>query len=151
MKRALFALVLAGCTTACTPGASSTPSGGAPAATTVDINLTTHPASASAFGQVGGYAPAVTTVAVGTTLRFFNSDGFAHTATVVPGSAFPAGSPFTAAAQTQSGTQLSGAWSTGTLAAGTPSQSILVDVAGTYLYGCFFHYGSPMRGVIVAH
>jgi plastocyanin len=133
-------LLLAGCTPgAVTPLSSS--SGGA-GVTTIDVNLTMHP---------NGYAPDVTTVAVGSAIRFVNSDGFAHTATAIPGAtSFPAGSPFTASAQTQTGSAVSQAWSSGTLAAGAASQTILIDRAGTYLFGCFFHYGSPMRGTIVA-
>lgn len=151
MTRALLALALAACASACTPGAASMPTaGGGPATVTVDVNLTAHPATASAFGQLAGYAQPVTTVPVGSTIRFVNSDGFSHTATAIASNAFPSGSPFTAAAQTQSGTMLSQAWSSGVLAAGASSQSLTVDRAGTYLYGCFFHYGSPMRGVIVA-
>jgi plastocyanin len=152
MIRTWLTLALAGCTAACTPGAASMPAaGGPPATVTIDVSLTAHAAIPTAFGALGGYAPAVTTVAVGSTLRFVNSDGFAHTATAVSAAAFPVGSPFTASAQTQSGTALSQGWSSGTLAAGASSQVIAVDRAGTYLYGCFFHYGSPMRGVIVAH
>lgn len=145
--RVLAFLLLAGCT----PGAPAAPtSTGAPAAVTIDINLTLHAAGASPFGTLGGYAPPVTTIAVGSTIRFTNSDGFAHTATMISGATFPNGSPFSVAAQTQSGTSLSQPWSSGTLGAGASSQALVVNSAGTYLYGCFFHYGSPMRGVIVA-
>lgn len=130
----------------CTPGAvtplSSSIGGGGASVTTIDVNLTQH---------VDGYAPDVTTVPVGSFIRFTNSDGFAHTATAIPGAtSFPAGSPFSAAALTQSGTSISGAWTSGSLSAGASSQTILVDRAGTYLFGCFYHYGSPMRGTIVA-
>ena len=145
--RALLLLLLAGCT----PGAAAAPTGGGgPAAVTIDINLTLHAAGASAFGTLGGYAPPLTNVAVGSTIHFVNSDSFAHTATMISGSTFPSGSPFSVSAQTQSGSSLSGPWSSGTLAAGASSQSFIASTAGTYLYGCFFHYGSPMRGVIVA-
>jgi plastocyanin len=129
---------------ACTPGALAPTgsSGGGSGVTTIDVNLTQH---------TDGYAPDVTTVPVGSSIRFVNSDGFAHTATAIPGAtSFPAGSPFTASAQTQSGNAISQAWSSGTLAAGAASQTILIDRAGTYLFGCFYHYGSPMRGTIVA-
>lgn len=150
VKAAIIAALLTGLA-GCTPGAtSSVPGGGGPVTATIDVNLTNHPASGSAFGVVGGYAPPTTTVAGGSSIRFINSDAFAHTATLIPGNAFPAGSPFSASAQTQSGSQLSLGWSSGTLAPGVASQTITVDRAGTYFYGCFFHYGSPMRGVIVA-
>jgi plastocyanin len=140
-------LALAGCTA----GASAPPAGGGTAtATTIDVNLTLHQSSASPFGTLAGYAPPVTNVALGSSIRFVNSDSFSHTASSIAGNAFPAGSPFSTAAQTQSGTMLSQGWSSGTLPAGASSQTILVDAAGTYFYGCFFHYGSPMRGAVVA-
>lgn len=140
MKRPalLLAAVLAGCT----PGAASMPQQGGGAALTVDVNLTQH---------ADGYAPDTITVPAGSSIRFFNSDSFAHTATLIPGAtSFPAGSPFSASAQTQSGTAVSSPWSTGSLAAGTGSQTIRIDKPGTYLFGCFYHYGAPMRGTIVA-
>lgn len=127
----------------CTPGGASLPQGGgSSAALTVDVNLTLHS---------DGYSPDAIHVPVGSTIRFFNSDGFPHTATLIPGaSSFPAGSPFGASAQTQSGDRVSQPWSTGSLAANSGSQSITIDAPGTYLFGCFYHYGAPMRGTIVA-
>jgi len=137
--------------TACTNGGLPTAAAGS-GGQTVDVNLTLDGSSQTSAGMAGGYAPATTSVAVGTTLRFVNTDGFAHTATLIAGATtFPAGSPFTASAQTQSGTMISQNWSSGTLAAGASSQTLLIDHAGTYLFGCFFHYGAPMRAVIVAH
>ncbi len=138
--------------TACTNGGVLTPPGGGTSAQAIDVNLTLNPSSQTSAGTSGGYAPAVTNVSVGTMVRFVNSDGFAHTATAISAATtFPAGSPFSASAQAQSGHSLSQNWSTGTLAAGASSQTLLVDKAGTYLFGCFFHYGAPMRAVIVAH
>lgn len=70
---------------------------------TIDVNLTLN---------TRGYAPDVLNVPVGTTIRFRNSDGFAHTATLIPGAAaFPDGSPFNVSAQTQSGSDVSKPWS----------------------------------------
>jgi plastocyanin len=90
------------------------------------------------------------TVPVGTTLRFVNTDGFAHTATKISGTTtFPGPYPFNGSALTQSGSALSGAWTTGALNAGSASQTFIADQAGTYIFGCFFHYEAPMRGVIV--
>lgn len=138
---------------ACTPGGTTVPSGGGSGAnvTTIDVNLTLHATQATPQGQAGGFAPVVTTVAVGTNIRFTNSDTFAHTASFI-GSAgtFPAAKPFDASALSQNGTTLSQGWTSGTLMAGVSSQTILVDKPGTYLYGCFYHYSAPMRGVIVA-
>lgn len=143
---------------ACTPGGMT----GSPAAaglppgsqvTKIDINLTLHSAPTQLpQGASAGYAPPLTTVSVGSFVQFVNSDGFAHTATSIPGAAaFPASSPFAASAQSQTGGAVSAAWSSGTLQAGQSSQLIRVDTPGTYLFGCFFHYGAPMRGAIVAH
>lgn len=139
---------------ACTPGGTSVPSGGGGGGgtVTIDVDLTTHPAGPTVAGNGGGFAPLETDVTVGSTIRFTNSDTFAHTATLIGTQAtFPAASPFGGSALTQAGNTLSQPWSSGALAAGAASQTITVDLPGTYLYGCFFHYGAPMRGVIVAH
>ncbi|HEX5273980.1 MAG TPA: plastocyanin/azurin family copper-binding protein [Candidatus Rubrimentiphilum sp.] len=139
--------------TACTNGGTMTPSGGGGSTQiqTIDVNLTLNPSSQTPAGSAGGYSPAVTNVAVGTMVRFVNSDGFAHTATAIPGATtFPAGSPYSSSAQTQSGSAISQNWSSGTLPAGASSQTLLIDKAGTYLFGCFYHYGGPMRAEIVA-
>lgn len=136
---------------ACTPGGlAATGGGGSSTATVIDVNLTNHAPGPTPAGEGGGYAPLVTTVAVGTSIRFTNSDGFTHTATSINGAtSFPSGFPFTSAALTQSGTTLSGGWTSGDMQAGTSSQTVVADKAGTYLFGCFHHYGSPMRAVIV--
>ncbi|HWT05672.1 MAG TPA: plastocyanin/azurin family copper-binding protein [Xanthomonadales bacterium] len=151
MRSPLLSLLLVASLAGCTNGAP--PAGAASAAaattTTIDVSLTSAPMAATAYGSGGGYAPLVTTVAVGTTIRFLNVDSFGHTATSVGGTTFPAASPFAGSAQISSGSTLSGAWSSGTLGAGTGSQGLLADKPGTYLYGCFFHYGAPMRGAII--
>jgi plastocyanin len=142
---------------ACTAGGIPTSSGGGGGGgtgplVTIDVNLTENAPVSTPYGESGGYKPAVTTVAVGSRIRFMNSDGFAHTATSVPKNAttFPVQEPFGISAQTQSGTTLSGGFSSGVLQPGSFSQTILVDKPGTYLFGCFFHYPAPMRGAIVA-
>ena len=28
-------------------------------------------------------------------------------------------------------------------------RALTADLPGTYVFGCFFHYGAPMRGVII--
>lgn len=156
MKQCAAALILA--LAACTPGGtfgSSAGPGGNPGGaqiTKIDVNLTLHSAATQLpQGTSAGYAPPQTMVPVGSFVQFVNSDGFAHTATGIPGaSAFPASSPFGVSAQTQTGSAISGSWSSGTLQAGQSSQLIQIDAPGTYLFGCFFHYGAPMRGAIVA-
>jgi plastocyanin len=115
----------------------------------IDVSLTSSSVAATAYGSAGGYAPVVTTVALGSSVRFVNVDSFSHTSTSIAGASFPSASPFGGSALTLSGGTLSGGWSSGTLGAGTASQPLLADKAGTYLYGCFFHYSAPMRGAIV--
>jgi plastocyanin len=144
MKALLWCLALAVITGACTPGGMGSVAGGGGGGTvmTVDVNLTLH---------TDGYLPDTLTVPVGTAIRFFNSDGFAHTATLIPGATtFPVQRPWDASVLSSSGTQLSQPWTSGTLQAGASSQTITADAPGTYLYGCFYHYGAPMRGTIVA-
>ena len=139
---------------ACTPGGTAPPPGGGTATQTIDVNLTLHAPVQTPQGLSLGFAPPVTTVSVGSTIRFVNSDGVGvnHTATLIPGSptTFPSDAHFTAAALQQSGSAISSPWTSGAMVSGTGSQTILVDKAGTYLYGCFFHYFGGMRGVIVA-
>ncbi|GEM_PF-419106 len=150
VRSPLLSLLLVGSLAGCTNGAP--PAGGASAVAatvTIDVSLTSEPMAATAYGSGGGFAPLVTTVPVGTTVRFVNVDSFAHTATSLTGTTFPPASPFAGSAQILSGGTLSGGWSSGTLGAGTGSQALIADKPGTYLYGCFFHYGAPMRGAIV--
>ncbi len=138
---------------ACTNGAPGSLSGSAVAITTIDVSLTAFPSTTIAQGRAAGYSPVQLSVPVGTQLRFVNTDSFAHTASAVNGPTFPVGSPLTAAALTPSasGTTLSAGWSSGNLAAGASSPVFVADTPGTYLFGCFYHYGAPMRGAIVVH
>jgi len=117
--------------------------------TTIDISLTTSTVVATAYGSAGGFAPSVVTVALGSTVRFVNVDSFAHTSSSFAGASFPAGSPLGGGALTTFGNRLSTGWSSGNLAAGAASPPLLADQAGTYLFGCFYHYGAPMRGAIL--
>ena len=150
------ALGLAGCTPGADhPASAALPSipapSNAPSTITIDVNLTLNTSTTIAPGISGGFKPALTTVGVGTAIRFVNSDGFSHTATALGSgvATFPAGSPLGTSALTQSGSLLSQGFSSGVLQAGAASQTLIADQRGTYLYGCFFHYGSPMRAAIV--
>ena len=136
---------------ACTAGGIPTSSGGG-GGVTINVSLTQYqPVPTPYGGQSRGYSPAITTVAVGTQLHFVNVDSFAHTATVLLGdTSFPGSSPFGDSALTQKGTTLSSDWTSGALQANGSSQTITADRPGTYLYGCFFHYGGGMRAAIVA-
>ena len=154
LRAALSTLVLLG---ACTPGGTAPPPGGGAATVTIDVNLTLHGPVQTPAGLAAGYSPEVTTVNVGSTIVFVNSDGTGvnHTATLIPGApaTFPSQYPFDASALHQNGNVISQPFTSGALVSGAASQIITVDKAGTYLYGCFFHYPSPtnpMRGVIVA-
>ncbi|HVN70068.1 MAG TPA: plastocyanin/azurin family copper-binding protein [Candidatus Binatia bacterium] len=143
---ACFALSLA----ACTAGGIPTSSGGS-GGTTIDISLTLYAPTPTPYGTSGGYSPPVTTVPVGSQIHFVNTDSFAHTATLIPNATkFPSGSPFGDSALQQHGNSLSGGFSSGALQPNASSQTIAVDRPGTYLFGCFFHYGAPMRAAIVA-
>jgi plastocyanin len=148
MRRYLWAPAFA-LVAACTAGGVPTNSGSG-GGTVIDVNLTLSGQHPTPYGESGGYMPPITTVAVGTQIRFMNTDSFTHTATEIPNAtSFPSGSPFNISALTQRGTTLSGGFSSGALAAGSSSQTITADAAGTYLFGCFFHYGAPMRAAIV--
>jgi plastocyanin len=146
----LLLAVLVGCTPGA-PLAGSTSAGATTttSATTIDISLTTSTVVATAYGSSGGFTPSILTIPLGSTIRFVNVDSFAHTSSSFPGAAFPSGSPLGGSALTTSGDRLSTGWTSGSLAAGAASQPLLADKVGTYLYGCFYHYGAPMRAAIV--
>lgn len=144
-------LALAACTPGAPPAGAGTSPGGA-ATLTVDVSLTGAISTATPYGISAGFTPVVAMLPVGSTVRFVNTDSFAHTASAVGGATFPASSPLGTSALTPSqDLRLSTGWTTGTLAAGASSPVLTADLAGTYLYGCFFHYGAatPMRAAIV--
>jgi plastocyanin len=136
---------------ACTAGGIPTSSGGG-GGVTIDVSLTQYGPSPTPYGGTSrGYSPAITNVSVGTQLHFVNVDSFAHTATVLfNDTTFPSGSPFGDSALQQKGTTISSNWTSGAMQPNESSQTITVDRAGTYLFGCFFHYGGGMRAAIVA-
>lgn len=151
MKRFLAVACIA-LMSACTPGANGSNASGTASGpvVTIDVNLTLNHPTSSPQGLCGGYRLAVTTVSVGTAIRFVNSDSFAHTASSLDNATtFPASSPLSVSALQQNGATLSQPWTTGSLQPGATSQVIIADKPGTYLYGCFYHYGSPMRAVII--
>ena len=143
-------VLLAGCTFGAPSSSVAPVAGGNSAIVTVDVDLTLHPQlPIDLAGIGGGFSPAIVRVGVGAMMRFTNSDSFAHTATSLTGRTFPDTSPFDSGALTLHGERLSAGFSSGVLAAGGSSQAILADEPGTYLYGCFFHYGAPMRAEII--
>ena len=145
-------MALAGCT-AGGVYASGAGSSGAASITTVDVSIAAFGASSTPAGSSRGFSPAVITIPVGSGVRFVNVDNTTHTVTAIPGaSAFPSTSPFSASALSPGATSdLSGTWGAGVLQPGGSSGVFIANSAGTYLYGCFFHYSGGMRGVIIAH
>jgi len=137
---------------ACTPGAPPTPGGSqalVPGAVVIQVSLIKYQPQQTKFGTVAGYNNANLTVHVGAVIQFHNQDSFTHTASSVGTNGFPSGSPLTDKARSQSGSDLSQAdWSSGDLQPDAYSQPIHATTPGTYFYGCFFHYNTPMRGVI---
>ena len=142
-----FALLLTACTAGGIPSSSNNGGGGV----TVEVSLSQFGPRSTPYGQAGAFSPLILTVSVGTQLHFTNIDNFCcHTATLIPSATtFPNGSPFTQKATTQSGSTLSGGFTSGALQPSATSQTITADQPGTYLYGCYFHYGAPMRAAII--
>jgi plastocyanin len=154
MKKIYWAavLLLTFAPAACTPGAISQPAGAGISGTAViiHVSLLKFAKKSSPFGEVAGYSPNVLTVQHGSTVQFVNDDNFSHTASSVGSAGFPPGNPFSNLALTQSGKDLADAnWSTGQLQGSAASQTFTTNTPGTYYFGCFYHYATPMRGVIV--
>ncbi|HKW45206.1 MAG TPA: plastocyanin/azurin family copper-binding protein [Candidatus Eremiobacteraceae bacterium] len=134
---------------ACTPGAVSNPSGAgiSAGAVVVHVSLLKFGKKSSQYGEVAGYSPNVITVQHGATIQFINDDTFLHTASSVGTNGFP---PNPVINSHQSGRDVADAnWSSGELNGGSASQVFTTNTPGTYYFGCFFHYLTPMRGVIV--
>ena len=88
MMRARSTFVLALALAACTPGGAAMTGGGGGAGgnvTTIDVNLTLSQPVQTPYGLSGAMTPPVTTVPVGAVIQFTNTDGFAHTASLIPG------------------------------------------------------------------
>jgi plastocyanin len=149
--RALFAVCAVAVLASCTPGAPPPPagSGAVPGAVIINVSLLTYAPKPSVNGIVAGYNSDALTVPVGTVIQFHNQDSFTHTGSFLGTNGFPSGNPLKNQARTRSGTDLSQAgWSTGDLSPNAYSQPLTASRAGTYYYGCFFHYPTPMRGWI---
>jgi plastocyanin len=153
----LLAPILLALVSACTPGGAGLGGGGGTVPitgkiVTINVSLTLYSLTQTPAGPALGYSPEVTSVNVGDGIKFFNQDSFSNTATLIPNATtYPAASPFGFSATKQSGNALSRGWSSGALTqSGSTSQTIAVDQAGTFLYGCFFHYSGGMRGEIIA-
>jgi plastocyanin len=141
-------LAVVGCTAGAPPGGGSGTSAGT---TIIDVSLSAGTLVSTPFGNSIGFMPPVSNVSVGTMLQFVNRDTFAHTATSVTGTTFPADPGFTSSALDPSGSRLSSGWTSGNLAPGAASPPVLADAPGTYLYGCFYHYSGGMHAAVVVH
>jgi plastocyanin len=154
MKKPSWAvlLLLTLASAACTPGAISQPAGAgiSGSAIIIHVSLLKFAKKSSPFGEVAGYSPNVLTVQHGSTIQFVNDDNFSHTASSVGSAGFPPGDPFSNLALTQSGKDLADPnWSSGQLQGSAASQTFTTNTPGAYYFGCFYHYATPMRGVIV--
>jgi len=151
MMRALVCACLVAAMAGCTPGATAAPTSQIlSGAIVIHVSLGKY-VGPSQYGKIGGYSKNPLTIARGSVVQFVNDDDFNHTASSVGSSGFPNSGPG-AGSLTQSGTDLAQKdWSTGSMQGGSASQAFTANTAGTYFYGCFFHYSSqtPMRGVIV--
>lgn len=147
----LVAACLVATLVACTPGAPSPPQGAqglVPGAVVVQVSLIKYQPQQTPLGEVAGYDNADLTVHVGAVIQFHNQDTFSHTASSVGTSGFPS-NPHLANALTPSGSDLSQPnWSSGELQPNGYSQPFHATTPGTYYYGCYFHYNTPMRGWI---
>ena len=136
----------------CTPGAATATGGSKGAianATIIHVSLLTYAPASSVYGQIAGYSPNPITVPRGSIVQFVNDDNFLHTATFVGTTSFPP-RPLPASSTIASGSDLATpGWSSGDLQGGAFSQGFTASTSGTFYYGCYHHYGSPMRGVIV--
>jgi plastocyanin len=148
----LFVVCLLASLIGCTPGAPPPPSGAGVAggAVIIEVSLIKYPKIQTPDGVICCYNNGYLTVPVGTVIQFHNQDNFAHTASFVSNTQFPTNSPLGEQSRTPSGNDLSSpAWSTGDLPPNGYSQPLKASKAGSYFYGCFFHYGQSMRGKIV--
>lgn len=101
-------------------------------------------------GDSVGISPAVVTVHAGDSIVFINDDAVAHhTATGLAGAAKFVEPRWTPAMLKPVGDIGSQPWSSGDLAPGARSAPLVASTPGTFVYGCFFHYSTGMRGVII--
>ena len=110
------------------------------------------------YGKIAFYAPttgktAPIAVKAGSSLAFLNDDTTTHTASGLGTTGFPKSYDNKSGIKAV-GTQIDGGltWASGKLNPGQQSKTFSVPTAGTYYFGCYYHYHvtPPMRDVIVA-
>ena len=144
--RTALAALAAGSALVCAAGAHA-------ASTPVAVNLSlTHYAKVTHLnaGDSVGINPPIVHVHVGDAIVFVNGDADAHhTATGLTNETHFGEPRWTQAVLKQFGGIGAQAWSSGDLAPGASSAPMVASTAGTFLYGCFFHYSTGMRGEII--
>jgi len=119
----------------------------------INMDLDFKPHTRSSFGKLQGYDPVEVHVHQNDRIQFVNVDDQTHTATgmsytgqVVPAHYLFHGDPTKSHGRLINATE----WSTGNVRAhGGKSQVFVAKTVGHYFYGCTYHLGNGMIGVIV--
>ena len=119
----------------------------------INMDLDFKPHKRSSFGKLQGYDPVEVHVHQNDQIQFVNTDDQSHTATgfsftgqVVPAHYTFHGDPTQAHGKIINQTE----WSTGNVRAhGGRSQVFVAKTVGHYFFGCNYHLGNGMIGVIV--
>jgi plastocyanin len=119
----------------------------------INMDLDFKPHKRSSFGKLQGYDPVEVHVHQNDRIQFVNVDDQTHTATgmsytgqVVPAHYLFHGDPTKSHGRLINATE----WSTGNVRAhGGKSQVFVAKTVGHYFYGCTYHLGNGMIGVIV--
>ncbi|MBV8808398.1 MAG: hypothetical protein JO033_06950 [Acidobacteriaceae bacterium] len=119
----------------------------------INMDLDFRPHRRSTFGKLQGYDPVEVHVHQNDQIQFINTDDQAHTATGMSytGQTAPSHYTFHGDATKAHGRLIdSTEWSTGNVRAhGGKSQIFVAKTVGHYFYGCAYHIGNRMMGVIV--
>lgn len=148
--------------TAASPSASHSPKGHPQAhpgnhaahhVVTINMDLDFKPHKRSDFGKLQGYDPVEVHVHQNDQIQFVNTDDQAHTATgfSYTGQVAPAHYTFHGDPTVSHGRLIDATeWSTGNVRAhGGKSQLFVAKTVGHYFFGCSYHLGNGMIGVIV--
>ncbi len=119
----------------------------------INMDLDFKPHRRSSFGKLQGYDPVEVHVHQNDQIQFINTDDQAHTATGMSytGQTAPSHYQFHGDLTKSHGRIIdSTEWSTGNVRAhGGKSQIFIAKTVGHYFYGCAYHIGNGMMGVIV--
>jgi plastocyanin len=119
----------------------------------INVDLDFKPKVRPQYGKLRGFDPVVATVHMGDKIQFVNVDDTEHTASgfALTGQVAPAHYHFAGDPTVRKGRIIDAhEWSTGNLRAhGGKSQVFVTKNPGNYYFGCAYHLGQDMRGVIV--